>query len=699
MAYTNYTIPTTDPAHVKDLLELCSMFEWTFLQSDEVASVFKANNMSPATEPRACLAYANHVIITKDSFIANIEAMGEYPIANLVRQYISGYRTNGNPPTLDLIRSLQDYVGVGDNVIGNSLLAGLIASASDSESMLSLSASYLDRVVPKGAYYLIDYIKEDLIDGLLFSAMWLCDYIGFRAFYRQQCRKNGSYDPLSSVYYEDDDVSPPNLPSFLNSYAKEITDGDPEKIREDQVSAEKFIRGYQQYDASHGVSQDLRFAFLVLGFQYATELIYKSAALVTAEYFNSQIDQYMAGLSEEGARDFLDALLKMPLTLHAMGEALSMAMGNFGSPYDANWEKISKHVDALGGRPHPGDEKKEDTTLDSAPKPVQAIDEPSNISENPDEDFLKDYSELIYNNDQSLSSDDVKSEKFILTYKKFAANHSVSPRIRLAFLILGLQYKPELFYKNAGLVTAEFVKSELDKYKGSVDEETWGKVIGILSEYPVVFHAMQELFHAAAEGAGGSKGTNWEPIKDHIETLSGKTLSGKDEATSSHSEPQPVQHPTSSPSGGEKPVTKSPPSSPSSPKPNPTDSLPSGNKTPAKTPSSSRSNPERIVGIGYLVILVTYLLGLIGAGPRMFILFMMIEVGSRLAVCYIGKEQRSQLWKKGAYLPSLAINWFGIIGFVIGLIGGLKYEIFILAILLLAVREFLIYLLLRRKKV
>ena len=83
----------------------------------------------------------------------------------------------------------------------------------------------------------------------------------------------------------------------------------------------------------------------------------------------------------------------------------------------------------------------------------------------------------------------------------------------------------------------------------------------------------------------------------------------------------------------------------------------------------------------------------------MFILFMMIEVGSRLAVCYIGKEQRSQLWKKGAYLPSLAINWFGIIGFVIGLIGGLKYEIFILAILLLAVREFLIYLLLRRKKV
>ena len=699
MAYTKYTIPANDPAHVKDLLELCSMFEWSFLQSDEVASVFKANNMSPAIEPRACLAYANHVIITKDSFISSIESMGEHSIANIIRQYISGYKANGNPPTIELIRSLQDYVGIGDNVIGNSMLAAFISSASDSDSMRSLAASYLDRVVPRGVYDFLDYFKEDIIPGLLFSAMWLCDYVGFRAFYRQECRKYGSYDPLSSVYYKEDDVSQSDLAEFLNSYAKEITDGDPEKIREDQVRAEKFIRGYQQYDASHGVSQDLRFAFLVLGFQYATELIYKSAALVTAEYFNSQIDQYMAGLSEEGAREFLDALLKMPTALRAMSEVLSMAMGNFGSPSDANWEKISKHIDDLAGRPHPGDDKGQAPSTGPDSTPVQEAYDLKHTLESSDEDFLDQYSELIYNNDQSISSNDDDAERFILTYKNFVVNHTVSPRIRLAFLILGLQYKPELYYKNAGLVTAEFVNSELDKYRDSVDEETWVKVIDILSEYPLVFHAMQELVNAAAEGAGGSRGTNWEPIKDHIEALSGKKLSGKVEATSSQSEPQPVLRTPSGSSGGEKPVTKSPPSSPSSPKPNPTDSLPSGNKTPAKTPSSSRSNPERIVGIGYLVILVTYLLGLIGAGPRMFILFMMIEVGSRLAVCYIGKEQRSQLWKKGAYLPSLAINWFGIIGFVIGLIGGLKYEIFILAILLLAVREFLIYLLLRRKKV
>jgi len=350
--YTKFTIPKDDPNHIKDLFEICSKTEWVLLQEDAIKASLSANNISPEKEPRICLALVNRLLITKNSFINRVVTDGEMPIYHAIRRYTSHADENYNAALKELIIDLQKYVKTSDSILGEIILAALISTCAENDAARSLAAEYLDRVVPKGAYGLLEYLRDDQIVGLLFSALWICDYLGFRAFYRKMCPEIGTYDALSRATLYDKALTDAEASTFLQKYADKINDGNEEELYDDTENAEKFIKTYQQYAETHDVSGHLRFAFLALGFQYARNLIFASAGLVTGEYFNSELDKYLDYLSPEGKKKFLDSLLNLNLNVTRISEELSELGGPNGGPAIANWRVITEHVEALAGVEH-----------------------------------------------------------------------------------------------------------------------------------------------------------------------------------------------------------------------------------------------------------------------------------------------------------------------------------------------------------
>lgn len=103
-----------------------------------------------------------------------------------------------------------------------------------------------------------------------------------------------------------------------------------------------------------------------------------------------------------------------------------------------------------------------------------------------------------------------------------------------------------------------------------------------------------------------------------------------------------------------------------------------------------------LLNIAHLVVAALLLLGMFTWNGSDFILFAIIETGVRAVSCYFASQKYSAVWETGKFQSSIAVTTPGVIGFLACFLGCLFKGHFGFAIILLAIREAIVFMLIKK---
>lgn len=179
-------IPEGDPNSVRPLLVNIASYSHGVLNSDSLRDIVDDPNITFENNPRQVMRFMVAALMSSPEYLQGLESSGRYTLANAIRSFMEESRRQNAPMIGHFIDDLQGIIGNGNDVHATSLLATQIALEADESSYLALSVFYLDRIIPGGMNeHVGSFLAYIQILGIIFPALWICDYCGFRKIYEE----------------------------------------------------------------------------------------------------------------------------------------------------------------------------------------------------------------------------------------------------------------------------------------------------------------------------------------------------------------------------------------------------------------------------------------------------------------------------------------------------------------------------------